>query len=194
MNKYALFGSAMRTPQGNRLAVAGFCPAGRLHECEERMERLRDAEFYTDDPTEIDEILAAALSELYGGLALAVGACVYIESISNTVFRTGGVLGRPEAESEDADSDLDRLDEDMWMFTAPGGPGWIAFAPQAAAEKLAQETLAGSGAYAVRVNETYRALRRASPAAYLFVSDGTGYDSLGICAARLGEKDLSFIV
>ena len=194
MNKYALFGSAMRTPQGNRLAVAGFCPAGRLHECEERMERLRDAEFYTDDPTEIDEILAAALSELYGGLALAVGACVYIESISNTVFRTGGVLGRPEAESEDAGSDLDRLDEDMWMFTAPGGPGWIAFAPQAAAEKLAQETLAGSGAYAVRVNETYRALRRASPAAYLFVSDGTGYDSLGICAARLGEKELSFIV
>lgn len=194
MNKYALFGSAMRTPQGNRLAVAGFCPVGRLHECEERMERLRDAEFYTDDPTEIDEILAAALSELYGGLALAVGACVYIESISNTVFRTGGVLGRPEDSAEDADSDLDRLDEDMWMFTAPGGPGWIAFAPQAAAEKLAQETLAGSGAYAVRVNETYRALRRASPAAYLFVSDGTGYDSLGICAARLGEKELSFIV
>lgn len=194
MNKYALFGSAMRTPQGNRLAVAGFCPAGRLHECEERMERLRDAEFYTDDPTEIDEILAAALSELYGGLALAVGACVYIESISNTVFRTGGVLGRPEDSAEDADSDLDRLDEGMWMFTAPGGPGWIAFAPQAAAEKLAQETLAGSGAYAVRVNETYRALRRASPAAYLFVSDGTGYDSLGICAARLGEKELSFIV
>lgn len=194
MNKYALFGSAMRTPQGNRLAVAGFCPAGRLHECEERMERLRDAEFYTDDPTEIDEILAAALSELYGGLALAVGACVYIESISNTVFRTGGVLGRPEDSAEDADSDLDRLDDGMWMFTAPGGPGWVAFAPQAAAEKLAQETLAGSGAYAVRVNETYRALRRASPAAYLFVSDGTGYDSLGICAARLGEKELSFIV
>lgn len=194
MNKYALFGSAMRTPQGNRLAVAGFCPAGRLHECEERMERLRDAEFYTDDPTEIDEILAAALSELYSGLALAVGACVYIECISDSVYRTGGVLGRPEAESEDADSDLDRLDEGMWMFTAPGGPGWIAFAPQAAAEKLAQETLAGSGAYAVRVNETYRALRRASPAAYLFVSDGTGYDSLGICAARLGEKELSFIV
>ena len=194
MNKYALFGSAMRTPQGNRLAVAGFCPAGRLHECEERMERLRDAEFYTDDPTEIDEILAAALSELYSGLALAVGACVYIEGISDSVYRTGGVLGRPEAESEDADSDLDRLDEGMWMFTAPGGPGWIAFAPQAAAEKLAQETLAGSGAYAVRVNETYRALRRASPAAYLFVSDGTGYDSLGICAARLGEKELSFIV
>ena len=194
MNKYALFGSAMRTPHGNRLAVAGFCPAGRLHECEERMERLRDAEFYTDDPTEIDEILAAALSELYGGLALAVGACVYIEGISDSVYRTGGVLGRPEAESEDADSDLDRLDEGMWMFTAPGGPGWIAFAPQAAAEKLAQETLAGSGAYAVRVNETYRALRRASPAAYLFVSDGTGYDSLGICAARLGEKELSFIV
>ena len=194
MNKYALFGSAMRTPQGNRLAVAGFCPAGRLHECKERMERLRDAEFYTDDPTEIDEILAAALSELYSGLALAVGACVYIESISNTVFRTGGVLGRPEDSAEDADSDLDRLDDGMWMFTAPGGPGWIAFAPQAAAEKLAQETLAGSGAYAVRVNETYRALRRASPAAYLFVSDGTGYDSLGICAARLGEKELSFIV
>lgn len=194
MNKYALFGSAMRTPQGNRLAVAGFCPAGRLHECEERMERLRDAEFYTDDPTEIDEILASALSGLYAGRAVAVGACVYIEGISDSVYRTGGVLGRPEAESEDADSDLDRLDEDMWMFTAPGGPGWIAFAPQTAAEKLAQETLAGSGAYAVRVNETYRALRRASPAAYLFVSDGTGYDSLGICAARLGEKELSFIV
>ena len=194
MNKYALFGSAMRTPQGNRLAVAAFCPAGRLHECEERMERLRDAEFYTDDPTEIDEILAAALSELYGGLALAVGACVYIESISNTVFRTGGVLGRPENSAEDADSDLDRLDDGMWMFTAPGGPGWIAFASQDAAERLAAETVSGSGAYTIRVNNTFRELMRVSPEAYLFISDGTGYDSFGICAAKLGEMELSFIV
>ena len=194
MLDYALFGSAMRTSQGNRLAVAGFCPAGRLPECEERMERLRDVEFYTDDPTGIDEILAAALSELYGGLALAVGACIYIESISNTVFRTGGVLGRPDDTTEDANSDLDCLDENMWMFTAPGGPGWIAFIGKDEAERLAEETVSGSGAYTIRVNNTFREMMRVSPEAYLFISDGTGYDSFGICAAKLGERELSFIV
>ena len=194
MREYDIFGAALRTRSGARLALAGLCLKDRAEECSALMDGLRALGFPSADPTEIDLALASALSGLYAGRAVAVGACVYIEGISDSVYRTGGVLGRPEAESEDADSDLDRLDEDMWMFTAPGGPGWIAFAPQAAAEKLAQETLAGSGAYAVRVNETYRALRRASPAAYLFVSDGTGYDSLGICAARLGEKELSFIV
>ena len=35
---------------------------------------------------------------------------------------------------------------------------------------------------------------RVPPEAYLFISDGTGYDSFGICAAKLGEMELSFIV
>ena len=125
---------------------------------------------------------------------VAAPRTLYIESISNTVFRTGGVLGRPEDSAEDADSDLDRLDDGMWMFTAPGGPGWIAFASQDAAERLAAETVSGSGAYTIRVNNTFRELMRVSPEAYLFISDGTGYDSFGICAAKLGEMELSFIV
>ena len=194
MREYDIFGAALRTRSGARLALAGLCLKDRAEECSALMDGLRALDFPSSGPTEIDLALASALSGLYAGLALAVGACVYIESISNTVFRTGGVLGRPEDSAEDADSDLDRLDEDMWMFTAPGGPGWIAFASRDAAERLAAETVSGSGAYTIRVNNTFHELMRVSPEAYLFISDGTGYDSFGICAAKLGEMELSFIV
>lgn len=194
MREYDIFGAALRTRSGARLALAGLCLKDRAEECSALMDSLRALDFPSADPTEIDLALASALSGLYAGRAVAVGACVYIEGISDSVYRTGGVLGRPEAESEDADSDLDRLDEDMWMFTAPGGPGWIAFASRDAAERLAAETVSGSGAYTIRVNNTFHELMRVSPEAYLFISDGTGYDSFGICAAKLGEMELSFIV
>lgn len=194
MREYDIFGAALRTRSGARLALAGLCLKDRAEECSALMDSLRALDFPSSGPTEIDLALASALSGLYAGRAVAVGACVYIEGISDSVYRTGGVLGRPEAESEDADSDLDRLDEDMWMFTAPGGPGWIAFASRDAAESLAAETVSGSGAYTIRVNNTFRELMRVSPEAYLFISDGTGYDSFGICAAKLGEMELSFIV
>lgn len=194
MREYDIFGAALRTRSGARLALAGLCLKDRAEECSALMDGLRTLDFPSSGPTEIDLALASALSGLYAGRAVAVGACVYIEGISDSVYRTGGVLGRPEAESEDADSDLDRLDDGMWMFTAPGGPGWIAFASRDAAERLAAETVSGSGAYTIRVNNTFRELMRVSPEAYLFISDGTGYDSFGICAAKLGEMELSFIV
>lgn len=194
MREYDIFGAALRTRSGARLALAGLCLKGRAEECSALMDGLHALDFPSAGPTEIDLALASALSGLYAGRAVAVGACVYIEGISDSVYRTGGVLGRPEDSAEDADSDLDRLDEDMWMFTAPGGPGWIAFASRDAAERLAAETVSGSGAYTIRVNNTFRELMRVSPEAYLFISDGTGYDSFGICAAKLGEMELSFIV
>ena len=194
MRECDIFGAALRTRSGARLALAGLCLKGRAEECSALMDGLHALDFPSAGPTEIDLALASALSGLYAGRAVAVGACVYIEGISDSVYRTGGVLGRPEDSAEDADSDLDRLDEDMWMFTAPGGPGWIAFASRDAAERLAAETVSGSGAYTIRVNNTFRELMRVSPEAYLFISDGTGYDSFGICAAKLGEMELSFIV
>lgn len=194
MHEYDIFGAALRTRSGARLALAGLCLKDRAEECSALMDGLRALGFPSSGPTEIDLALASALSGLYAGRAVAVGACVYIEGISDSVYRTGGVLGRPEDSAEDADSDLDRLDDGMWMFTAPGGPGWIAFASQDAAERLAAETVSGSGAYTIRVNNTFRELMRVSPEAYLFISDGTGYDSFGICAAKLGEMELSFIV
>lgn len=194
MREYDIFGAALRTRSGARLALAGLCLKDRAEECSALMDSLRALDFPSSGPTEIDLALASALSGLYAGRAVAVGACVYIEGISDSVYRTGGVLGRPEDSAEDADSDLDRLDDGMWMFTSPGGPGWIAFASRDAAERLAAETVSGSGAYTIRVNNTFRELMRVSPEAYLFISDGTGYDSFGICAAKLGEMELSFIV
>ena len=137
MHEYDIFGAALRTRSGARLALAGLCLKDRAEECSALMDGLRALCFPSSGPTEIDLALASALSGLYAGRAVAVGACVYIEGISDSVYRTGGVLGRPEAESEDADSDLDRLDEGMWMFTAPGGPGLIAFASRDAAERQA---------------------------------------------------------
>lgn len=191
---YDVFGAFMRTDGGNRLAVAGICRAGSAAACESAAQKLSTLEFNTEDPTEIDAVLAGALSELYDGLAAAVGASVYIESVSGRVYRTGGVLGRPEEAADDADGDLEELDANMWMFTAPGGPGWIAFLPRAEAERLAEKTVSGSGAYPIHVTEVYRSLMSASPEAYVFVSDGTGYDSLGLCAAKCGGREFSFSV
>lgn len=51
-----------------------------------------------------------------------------------------------------------------------------------------------SVAYPVKVNEVYRRLISLSPESYIFVSDGTGYDSLGLCAVKHGDKELCFAV
>ena len=110
------------------------------------------------------------------------------------MFRTGGVLGRPEAETEDAECELEQLDDNVWMYTVSGGPGWIGFFPQEKAEQLAHVTFNESVAYPVKVNEVYRRLISLSPESYIFVSDGTGYDSLGLCAVKHGDKELCFAV
>ena len=135
MHDHEVFGARLVTADGSRIAVAGLCRAELLAECEKKIPGLRTLEFNTADPTEIDIILADRLTELFGGLAVAVGATVYIERISNQVFRTGGVLGRPEAETEDAECELEQLDDNVWMYTVSGGPGWIGFFSQEKAEQ-----------------------------------------------------------
>lgn len=194
MIDYDIFGARMTTVQGCKLAAVGLCRRDNREECEERLASLAGLCFDTKDPTQIDMIIAEKLTELYRGKALAVGATVYIESISNLVYRTGGVLGRPELETEDADSKLEELDSNLWMYTVSGGPGWIGFFPRSTAERLAQDTFNHSVVYPAKVNDIYRTLMRLSPEGYLFVSDGTGYDSFGLCTAKLGEKELSFLV
>lgn len=194
MHDYEVFGARIATVDGSKIAVAGLCCAGYLAACEEKISGLRTLEFNTADTTEIDIILAERLTELFGGLTVAVGATVYIERISNQVFRTGGVLGRPESETEDAECELEMLDDDVWMYTVSGGPGWIGFFPQEKAERLAGVTFNESVAYPVKVNEVYRRLMSLSPESYIFVSDGTGYDSLGLCAAKHGNKEMCFVV
>ena len=194
MHDHEVFGARLVTADGSRIAVAGLCRAELLAECEKKIPGLCTLEFNTADPTEIDIILADRLTELFGGLAVAVGATVYIERISNQVFRTGGVLGRPEAETEDAECELEQLDDNVWMYTVSGGPGWLGFFSQEKAEQLAHVTFNESVAYPVKVNEVYRRLISLSPESYIFVSDGTGYDSLGLCAVKHGDKELCFAV
>lgn len=194
MWKYDVFGARMITAQGDKLAVAGICVKENLPACESQLSRFKDLSIDTEDPTDIDRILADRISDLYQGKAIAVGATIYMERISQRVYRTGGVLGRPELESEDADQSLEQLDDDIWMYTISGGPGWIGFFNRDKAERLATETFNHSVQYPAKVNEIYRALMRMSPEGYLFISDGTGYDSFGLCAARAGDRELCFVV
>ena len=191
---YDIFGGRIITAQKDRIAVAGFCDRARVNECNARLRELEHLVFDTDDPTEIDAVIAAKLTELYSGAALVVGATIYIERISQRVYRTGGVLGRPEQESEDADQALEQLDSGIWMYTIPGGPGWVGMFSLEQAECLARETVNDSVQYPAKVNAIYRDLMRRSPEGYLFVSDGTGYDSFGLCTAKSGENELCFIV
>ena len=194
MHDCEIFGARLVTVDDSRVAVAGLCHADFYGECEKRIRELSALEFNTSDPTEIDVILARKLSELFDGPAVAVGATVYIKRISNQVFRTDGVLGRPETETEDAECELEQLDDDVWMYTVSGGPGWVGFFSREKAEQLAQVCLNESAAYPIKVNEAYRRLIALSPESYIFISDGTGYDSMGFCAAKHGNKELFFAV
>lgn len=194
MDDYAAFGARIVTGQGNRLALAGLCPPERLAECESGLEQFRTLRFSSKDPVEIDRAIAGRLAEAYRGKAAAVGAAVSIEGISQEIFRTGGVLGRPEFPSEDAGDELEALDGGLWMYTASGGPGWIGRFSRETAGQLARLARSHQGAYPVKANDLYRRLLRLSPQTYLFVSDGTGYDSFGLCAVKSGGKELAFIV
>ena len=191
---YDVFGARMTTADGGRLAAAGLCRGTELSRCEAALDSLRALRLDTEDPEEIDRRVAEKLTSLYGGIAVAVGATVCLERIRSRVCRTGGVLGRPEAETADAENELEQLDDGIWMYTISGGPGWVGFFTEDKARRLADETYNHSVAYPARVNEIYRSLIRLSPDGYLLISDGTGYDSFGLCAAKLGEKELGFVV
>lgn len=194
MLKYDVFGGRLTTCRGDKIAVAGICAKDQTADCQARLSFFEGLSIDTADPTEIDMRIAAALSQQYEGRALAVGATIYMERISSQVYRTGGVLGRPESESEDADHSLEQLDDDVWMYTISGGPGWIGFFQRDKAERLARDTFNHSVQYPAKVNLVYRSLMRLSPWGYLLISDGTGYDSFGLCAAKAGEKELCFVV
>ncbi len=194
MSKYDVFGGRIVTEQGDPLAVVGLCRSEEAGRCRCGLNLLRDIRFSSEDPEDIDRSIAERLAAVYEGIALAVGATVHIGRVSQTIFRTGGVLGCPDSTVEDAESELETLDDGIWMYTASGGPGWLGFFSREKAELLARFTLTHHGAYPVKANEVYRRLMRLSPDAYLFISDGTGYDSLGLCAAKCGEKELGFIV
>lgn len=194
MLEYDIFGARMRTVQGDKIAAAGICLKTELDECESRLALLKELSFDTADPTEIDVILAEKLMDLYRGRAVVLGTTIYIERLSAQVFRTGGVLGRPMQEIADADDTLEMICDDAWMYTISGGPGWVGFFPRSKAERLARNTSVQSIPYPAKVNEIYRTLMRMSPQGYLLISDGTGYDSFGMCAAKLNEKEMCFIV
>lgn len=194
MDEYGVFGGRVPLEQGGAVAAAGFCRRANAPACQQGLERLRGLRFLSKDPAEIDRILAEKLAEAYRDQAEIVGATVYIEGVSHEVFRTGGVLGRPAAGPEDAGSELEELGGGAWMYTAPGGPGWVGHFSRETAELLARFTLSCRGTYPAKAIEVYRRLTRLSPRACLFVSDGTGYDSLGLCAVRLGEMERNFFV
>ena len=194
MREYDVFGARIMTVQSNAIAVVGLCLEENTGKCEVKLQSLDKLCFDTKDPTEIDLVLADRLSELYTGCAVAIGASACIGNIYNQVFRTGGVLGRPEAAADDAENELEQLDDGIWMYTISGGPGWIGFFSQSKAQQLAGHTFNHSVAYPVKVNEIYRDLTRLSPDSYIFVSDGTGYDSFGICAAKHGSKEIGLFV
>ena len=194
MTEFDIFGARYVTDRNHKLAVVGLCRSVDLSACERKLPALRQLGFDSVDATEIDLTLANALCTLFNGSALAVGATVYIPEIANRVYRTGGVLGRPSEENEDAACELDELGKDLWMYTLSGGPGWIGCLAQEQAVKLASETVNEAVVYPAKVNEVYRKLMQLSPELYLFVSDGTGYDSFGLCAAKCGSKELCFLV
>lgn len=194
MLKYDVFGARMTTAQGDKIAVAGICLRENLKDCQLQLSFFRNLSIDTADPTAIDMILAKQISDFYKEKAIVVGATIYMERISDKVYRTGGVLGRPDLESEDADQSLEQICDGVWMYTIPGGPGWVGFFTRDQAERLARDTFNHSVQYPAKVNAVYRALMRMSPKGYLFISDGTGYDSFGLCAAKAENNEMCFVV
>jgi len=182
------FAVKMTLPGNNTLSVGGLCESGDAERITARCRTLEGFRCMEDDLIGIDQALAAALEDFADDGVSVMGATLFCRR-QNAVFaangwRTGGVIGVPGASSEDAAGALEQLPNGLYLYAAPGGPGFAA-----AAGRKDAETLVGL-AQAGEPEPLLKALKACAPSGYLCVFDGMGPSAAGLLAAGAGNRHL----
>lgn len=182
------FAVKMTLPGNNTLSVGGLCEPGSAERIAARCRTLEGIRCMENDLVGIDRALAAALDDFADDGVSVMGATLFCRR-QNAVFaangwRTGGVIGVPGASSEDAASTLEHLPNGLYLYAAPGGPGFAAAAARKDAETLMGLARAGEPEPLLKALKTY------APSGYLCVFDGMGPSAAGLLAVGAGKRHL----
>ena len=178
-----IWGRKIEGAGGCKIAIVGFCRAGDARLCAERTKALGALSFGTEEIVQIDFIIAAKLKELFPEGVPALGASVCIPWLSDRIPATGGVLGNPKAEEQSSRSELEDLGGGLWLYTQPGGPGWVASGPKCTVEAVLKAMKKLDLPRRKLIAWLTEEFERRCPDGFLIVSDGTGIDSCGYVAA-----------
>ncbi len=166
------------------LSVGGLCGPGNTEKIAARCRTLEAFRCIEDDVVDIDRALAAALDAFADDGVFVMGATFFCR-LQNAVFtangwRTGGVIGVPGVSSEDAAGTLEHLPNGLYLYAAPGGPGFAAAVARGDAEILMGLAQAGEP------GPLLKALKACASSGYLCVFDGMGPSAAGLLAVGAG--------
>lgn len=183
--KLTPFAVEISLPGQGRMAVGGLCDSAARRTVQALCRALTPPCLPGQDPLGIDRALAALLDTFPSEGIYAAGASAAIPARQTADFwRSGGVIGLPGSSHQDAGGALEELENGLYLYAAPGGPGFAVSAPWSHAQRLAE--LAGRQPG----RELLPALRALAPEGYLLICDGTGMGAQGLLAAGAGEEEL----
>lgn len=174
------FAAKIALPCGGSVVVGGLCESGRSSERTALCQSIH-LPAPSLDPVKLDRAMAQMLEGFSGNGVPVVGAAFYHRRhdtiLAENGWRSGGVIGVPGSSAESAEGVLEEIEAGLYLYAAPGGPGFAAIASLANARTMADIALSGSR------NALLVALHRYAPAGYLCVFDGSGAQARGLLAA-----------
>ena len=191
------FGVYLQTEEGYALAAGGLCMQGHADRWRRAFASLRSLRFPSDHPFAIDYHLAGAIEKIGETSLLAAGATVCIPHLSARLEeKTGGVLGMVGESALGAENGLEEPYPGLWLYTVPGGPGFLLESDRETASAVMQkwdsmgspEKTEINGEALQKVIESFGGRR------YLIVSDGTGKGAKGYFAAADPKGSCSWTV
>ncbi|MDL2258410.1 hypothetical protein LJC42_04575 [Eubacteriales bacterium OttesenSCG-928-K08] len=180
---------SIKTKEGHPIAVGGLCEQGYEAACLNDFLALKKLLFPAGkNIITVDEILAQALSTLSKQYVWAVGAAV---SIPGYNLATGGVIGSPHENSSSAAGNIEDIGHGLFLFSNPGGPGFVVEAKKEQAERLFSE---GSKlcCYGKDIKSAAEFLHREG-FCFLAVADGTGTQNGGVAVGTKNELLLNML-
>ncbi len=87
---------------------------------------LRFSEDMITNPAAMDQTLTKSLIQDIPDSVLCIGASL---CIPGGVGPSGGILGNPQQAAEPSQGEFERIREDLFLMTTPGGPGLAINAP-----------------------------------------------------------------
>lgn len=187
--KLAPFIAEVPAEEGGKIIIGGLCASDAVRTVLECCGGMKPLRLPDGDISVIDQALAALLDTLDRADVLVAGASAVVprlaERLAASPWRTGGVIGVPGSPPEAAGEALELLDSGLYLFAAPGGPGFAAAASAGDARRLAALAKTGASASALLA-----ALRSLAPEGYLLVCDGMGSGTQGLLAAGAAGEAL----
>ena len=135
------------------------------------------------DIYDIDYLMAEQLLKLSNNSMKFVGASIYIPGYINS---TGGIIGSPNKDISSSNKEVEKLEEDIYMITLPGGPGVICNIDKNNRDSFIHRLKR------LMIENTSRGkildLLNEKTEMFLYVEDGTGNDDKGGVAIKCGNE------